>query len=124
MAWGGAAGLGIGNGVARDLLYKDRVGERAAHQISTATLIAALACYSRVLERRWPIPDSRSAWTIGGIWLSSTIVFESVFGHYVAGESWGSLMRNYDLRKGRVWGLVPMSMAVLPAAVRGLESKR
>ena len=78
----GAAGLGIANGVARDLLYKDRVGDLAAHQISTGTLIAALAGYSRALERRWPIPTTRSAQTIGGIWLSLTVLFEFIFGHY------------------------------------------
>lgn len=123
-AWVGAAGLGVANGVARDLMYKDRVGDLAAHQISTGTLIAALAGYSHALERRWPIPTTRSAWTIGGIWLLLTVVFEFVFGHYVAGESWTSLLRNYDARKGRIWGLVPISMAILPATVRALHAKR
>ena len=123
-AWGGAAGLGIANGVARDLLYKDRVGELAAHQISTGTLIAALAGYSRALERRWPIPTARSAWTIGSMWLSLTVVFEFVFGHYVAGESWTSLVRNYDVRRARIWGLVPIAMAILPAVVRARHAKR
>jgi hypothetical protein len=88
------------------------------------TLIAALAGYSHAVERRWPIPTARSAWTIGGIWLSSTVVFEFVFGHYVAGESWTSLLRNYDARKGRIWGLVPISMAILPVTVRALHAKR
>jgi hypothetical protein len=123
-AWVGAAGLGIANGVARDLMYKDRVGELAAHQISTGTLIAALAGYSGALERRWPIPTTRSASTIGGMWLSLTVVFEFVFGHYVGGESWAGLVRSYDARKGRVWGLVPVSMAILPAVVRALHAKR
>jgi hypothetical protein len=101
----------------------DWVGELAAHQISTGTLIAALARYSRAPERRWPIPTTRSAW-IGGIWLSLTVVFEFVFGHYVAGESWTRLVRNYDARKGRIWGLVPVSMAILPTVVRALHAKR
>ena len=122
--WFGAAGLGIANGVARDALYRDRVGDLAAHQISTGTLIAALAGYSAALKRRWPIPSARSASTIGGVWLSSTVLFEFVFGHYVAGESWTSLVRNYDVRRGRVWGLVPISMATLPAVARALHRER
>ena len=88
------------------------------------TLIAALAGYSRALERRWPIPTTRSAQTIGGIWLSLTVLFEFIFGHYVAGESWESVVRNYDARKGRIWGLAPISMAVLPAVVRASHAKR
>jgi hypothetical protein len=51
---------------ARDLLYEDRVGDLAAHQISTGTLIAAFAGYSRALEQRWPMPTTRPAQTIGG----------------------------------------------------------
>src|SRR5688572_10106476 len=118
VAWGGAAALGIANGTTRDLVYKNRVGDLAAHQISTGTLITVLAWYSRNLQRRWPIPTAGDAARIGGIWVSATVLFEFVFGHYVAGESWADLFRAYDVRKGRVWAAVPISMAVLPAVVR------
>jgi hypothetical protein len=33
-------------------------------------------------------------------------------------------VRNYDARKGRIWGLVPISMAILPTVVRALHAKR
>lgn len=122
-AWGGAAALGVANGTTRDLLYKNRAGDLGAHQISTGILIAALAWYSRRLQRRWPIPTSRAAGTIGGIWLSATVLFEFLFGHYIAGESWANLVRAYDIRKGRVWAAVPISMAVLPAVVRAQRAE-
>jgi hypothetical protein len=123
-AWVGAAGLGVANGVARDLMYKERVGDLAARQISTGTLIAALAGYSHAVERRWPIPTARSAWTIGGI---------------MALVDGGLRVRLRSLRRGRIvderaaqlrraqgppLGLVPISMAILPVTVRALHAKR
>ena len=41
-AWLGATALGVANAGVRELVYADRVGKLAAHQISTATLLAAL----------------------------------------------------------------------------------
>jgi hypothetical protein len=46
-AWLGATTLGLANAGVRELGYADRVGELAAHQISTATLLAALAARAR-----------------------------------------------------------------------------
>jgi hypothetical protein len=63
--------------------HNDDAGERTAGQISTGTLIALLALYFWALDRRWPIPTTRSALTIGAAWVVMTIVFEFGFGHYV-----------------------------------------
>ncbi len=117
-AWLGGSVLGIANGVIRDLVYKDRVGDLSAHQISTATLIALLALYFAILEQRWPIPTIRTAFAIGGTWLVLTVAFEFGFGHYVDHKSWSDLVQNYNLPEGRVWILVVIWTALGPAAVR------
>lgn len=95
-----------------------RVGDLAAHQISTASLIALLAAFFRILERRWPIPSRRSAFLIGGTWLALTVLFEFGFGHYVDGKSWSKLLENYDLTDGHIWILTLIWIAVGPAGVR------
>jgi hypothetical protein len=64
-AWPGMAALAVANGLGRGL-YAHRVGESRAHQISTATLIAALVPYARAVDRRWPVPTTRAAAGIGG----------------------------------------------------------
>ena len=64
-AWFGGSVLGMVNGTARELLYKESVGEEAAHYISTATLLVLLALYVAFLQRRWPILNRRDAWKIG-----------------------------------------------------------
>lgn len=103
--------------------YGRHVGDQSAHQLPTLTLTAALVAYARALQQRWPIPTTRAAWRIGGIWTSATVAFEFLFGHYVAGESWASLAGNYDVRQGRLWAAVPRTMAALPAVVHGLDRK-
>lgn len=44
-AWVGGSILGIANGVIRERVYKDRVGEVRANQVAAAILVALLALY-------------------------------------------------------------------------------
>jgi hypothetical protein len=98
LAWLGLPVLGIANGAARDATYKQTTGELAAHQLSTATLLALMAGYLWVLKGRRPIRTSREALAIGGSWALLTILFEFGFGHWVVGDSWSNLL---GLQPGR-----------------------
>jgi hypothetical protein len=120
-AWLGGTVLAIGNGVAREVLYADRVGDLAAHQISTATFLALFAAYFAALERRWPIATTRRAVEIGATWVLLTVGFEFGFGHWVDGKSWSELLENYDLASGHLFVLVLLWVGVGPAVVRALR---
>jgi hypothetical protein len=124
LGWLAGPVLGIGNGAVRELVYKDRLGDLQAHQVSTATLIAALGLYMAVLDRRWPIPKQRTAWAIGGVWTALTAFFEIGFGRLIDGSSWPELLEQYDLPHGRIWVLVLVWTAVGPATVRELRIHR
>jgi hypothetical protein len=65
MAWFGAGGLAITNGIARQAFYEGHVGDLQAHQVSTATLLAVFVLYVWMLQRRWPIQTARTALAIG-----------------------------------------------------------
>ncbi len=121
IAWLGGSVLGIVNGVARELVYKDEVGDLAAHYISTATLIVLLALYFWMLERRWPLPTFPDALLIGLAWALLTASFDFGFGHYVDRKPWPELARDHDLSAGRVWILVLAWVALGPSAVRGIR---
>jgi len=116
-AWAGLAALAVANGLSRGL-YAGRLGDDRAHQVSTATLIAALPPYARAVERRWPLPTARSAAGVGAAWVALTVAFEFGFGHYVAKQSWRTLLADYDLRHGRLWPLVLTATAAAPALAR------
>jgi hypothetical protein len=124
VAWLGLPVLGVANGALRDATYKQATGELAAHQLSTATLLALMAAYFWALEGRWPIRTSREAFTIGGSWAVLTILFEFGFGHYVIGDAWSSLLRAYNLADGRVWAAVPLWTLVGPELIRRLRARR
>lgn len=96
------------------LVYADRVGELAAHQISTGTAIVLFAGYFWILSRRWPLPSPRAAVGAGAFWLSLTVLFEFTFGHYVDGKAWAELLRDYDVSSGHLWPLVLAWLAAGP----------
>jgi hypothetical protein len=123
-AWIGGSALGIVNGIIRELAYKDRVGEVTANQISAGTLVALLALYFWILERRWPIPTVRSAFAIGGLWVVLTVLFEFGFGRYVDGKSWSELAANYNLATGNLWTFVLVWIGLGPFIVRSLRRGR
>jgi hypothetical protein len=124
MAWFGAGGLAITNGIARQAFYEGHVGDLQAHQVSTATLLAVFALYVWMLQRRWPIQTARTALAIGAAWAVLTLTFEFGFGHYVVGQSWAELLEAYNLANGRLWVLVPLWTLVAPAVMRTIKQPR
>jgi hypothetical protein len=120
-AWPGGALIGIANGVLREATYGKRVGERTAHQLSGLTAVVGFGAYFCALQRRWPLPSAEDAFRAGGAWLGLTVAFEFGFGRLVAKQSWRDLVRDYDLRRGRTWPLVPAWITAGPAGVRRLR---
>ena len=122
-AWGGGALIGVANGVLREATFAKVLSERAAHAASGATAVMAFAGYFSALQRRWPIPTTGEALTIGGSWLALTVAFEFGFGRTVAKQSWEELLDDYNLAAGRTWPLVLAWIALGPAVVRELQAR-
>ena len=120
----GAPVLAIVNGAAREFAYKDHVGEAAANQISVAPLLALLALYFWVLQRRWPLATRRDALSVGALWVALAVLFEFGFGHYVEGDSWAELFQNYDVTAGNIWILILLWIFAGPAVVRVIAGAR
>jgi hypothetical protein len=123
-AWLGGSLLGIANGVARELVYKERVGNATANRLSAGSLIALLGLYFWALQRRWPLASRRHALEIGAAWAALTVVFEFAFGHWVDRKSWSELAENYDITDGNLWPAVLAWIAVGPASVRAAAGGR
>jgi hypothetical protein len=58
---------------------------------------------------------------IGAAWLVFTILFEFIAGHYVFGNPWESLIRDYNLLEGRIWSLVLLTIFVAPYLTNKLQ---
>lgn len=123
LAWVGAPVLAIVNGGTREALYADAVGDDAAAAISTGTLLALLGGYIWLLQRRWPLESRREALSVGAAWAALAIAFEFGFGHWVEGDSWSTLLANYDVTSGKVWVLVPLALLAGPETARRLAAR-
>lgn len=117
IAWFVLLVVAILNGVIRNHTYGKAVSELTAHQISTVSAIILSGLIVLLFHRIWPIGSSGQAWIIGCVWLSMTIIFEFVFGHFVVGHSWGTLFADYNLLNGRVWILFLLWMLLVPNVV-------
>lgn len=122
LAWVGGPILAILNGGARDFLYEDALGEKAANAISTGTLLTLLGGYMWLLQRRWPLESPREALSVGATWAALSVLFESTFGHWVEGESWSTILGHYDIT-AEAWIVVPLAMVVGPELVRRLAAR-
>ena len=120
LAWLGASFLGVGNGVSREMLYADAVGDETAHLISTGTLFALLSAYVWSLQRRCPLETRQDALSVGASWAALTVAFEFAFGYWIDGDSWSELLENYDVTAGKLWALIPASMVAGPELARRL----
>ena len=123
LAWLPMPLIGIINGSIRQFGYSKFMSELTAHQISTLTGIILFGFYVWFLSRLWRIESSSQALTIGVIWLSLTVAFEFVFGHYVMGYPWSRLLHDYNLLDGRLWVLVLIWITVAPLVFKSRRSE-
>ena len=98
--------LAIVNGGVRDAWLAPWLGDTVGRALSTV-LLALLILLATWLTIRWIGPGSAGeALTVGALWVALTLGFEFGAGHYAFGKSWGELLADYDLSRGRIWILV------------------
>ena len=106
--------LAILNAVVREGFVAPVVGDYWGHVTSTVTFIAALSVVAYLYFTRYREHSVGELVAIGAMWLVMTVLFEFGFGHYVVGNSWEALLRDYDVLAGRVWVLVLLALLVAP----------
>ena len=114
--------IGIINGTIRQYAYSNALGELRAHQGSTVTGIFLFGLYIWALTLTWKIRSSAEAIAIGLIWLTLTIAFEFLFGHYVMKHPWSRLLHDYNLFEGRLWVLVLLWVTLAPYVFHKLSN--
>lgn len=113
-AWVPMLVIAIGNGAVREGWYGRHLGELRAHQLSTITGIILLGIYIWALLRIWRPASTGQALAVGLMWLGLTVGFEFLFGRYVRGLAWTSLLHDYNVFAGRVWVAVLIWVAMAP----------
>ncbi|HEU0072420.1 MAG TPA: hypothetical protein VFS30_00275 [Dehalococcoidia bacterium] len=84
-----------------------------AHVVSTLLLCLALLVEISVFLEL--VGDYSQGWLIalGVMWTLMTLVFEFGFGRLM-GQSWATLLENYDVLHGRIWPLVLIVVLLTP----------
>ena len=123
LAWFPMVLIAVANGALRDFVYGRWISETAAHQVSTAGAAVLLGFYMWFVVRALKPATSWRAFLLGLLWLCMTLAFEFLFGHYVAGNSWETLLADYDLPSGRVWVLLLGWIALAPLLFHRLQTK-
>jgi len=112
--WFGLAILAFLNGLVREKVYRRYLGDLLARQISTLSLLILISLFVWAFTSFLPLESSSQALTIGTIWLTITVMFEFIFGHFVMKKPWKVLFADYNLLRGRIWVLILLWTLLAP----------
>ena len=111
------------NGAIREALLIPMIGDVAGRAVSTL-MLSGLVLLLTYLTIQWIHPRSgHEAWTVGGLWVASTLAFEFLAGHYLFGSSWQKLLADYNIVRGRIWILVPIVTLLAPVWAQSLRAE-
>jgi hypothetical protein len=114
IVWLGILGSAFANGALREAALVPLVGDLAARAISPVMLAIAILI-ATWLVIGWIRPVSTAdGWAIGSLWLGLTLGFEFLVGHHIFGDPWIQLWAEYDVLRGRLWILVPVTTLLAP----------
>ena len=115
------------NGTLRVLALQPWLGEDSARQLASLTGVALVLIVSWWFVRRSPSATTTQLRRVGAAWLLATLAFEFLFGRFVSGQSWTTLLADYDVRRGRLWPLILVSVLFGPwlwGAMRDRQMER
>ena len=117
--------LAIINGTVREIIYGQKLGAHMGHVISTIILIFAIFIVVYLFITRIKVIYTRDELVLMGVfWVFITVIFEFVFGHYVMGNPWEILLADYNIFKGRLFGLVLLGVLVAPSITDRILNKQ
>jgi hypothetical protein len=114
--------LAILNGSLRESLLVPSLGSAVALPLSGVSLSAAIFLVAWFTTPRFGCSKASGYWFIGLFWVSLTLLFEFVFGHFVRHKGWLELLGAYTFRGGNLWPVVLVVTLIAPrlaARLRG-----
>jgi hypothetical protein len=109
--------MAVVNGALRDLSYAKLMSQTLAHSLSVLPLTVAILIWVRLLAGWAPLADRRAGLRVGLVWLLLTLLFEFGLGS-LRGLELSAMLAQYDITRGHLWPLIPLTMGVSPELVR------
>lgn len=113
LIWLSIIPLAFLNGAFRDEILTPLLGITVALPISGIILCLFIFVVSFILIPKIGKGTARTYWTIGGLWVVLTILFETIVG-LVRGNTIGEIISAYNITTGNLWLLVVVFMGVAP----------
>jgi hypothetical protein len=114
VVWFGILLLAVLNGGVRNIWLVPCLGDTVGRALSTVAL-SALVILMTWLTIGWIGPrTTKDAWMVGLLWVSLTLAFEFLAGHYLFNKHWAVLLDDYDVRRGRIWVAVLVITLLAP----------
>jgi hypothetical protein len=114
--------VAVANGTLRVYVLVPAIGEASGHVASTVLLCAVILVLTRLTIGWIGARGTRDDFILGGLWLSMTLAFEFLAGHYLFGHSWERLLADYNPAAGRVWILVLIVTFLAPWIASGIRT--
>ena len=121
LIWLVIAILAVGNGVFRENVLVPTLGQGLALPISGISLSIIVLIVTYLCFGFFGNKDVLTYFLIGCQWVLMTLIFEFAFGHYVAGKSWSSLMKDFDITKGNLFIVVLLMSLISPLLVAKIK---
>lgn len=122
--WFAMVAIAIINGVFAEKVLAARLGDYGSHLYKTIVIITVIFIFSHFYIAHYASPPLYpAALKTGLLWLSSSIIFEFIFGHFVFGFPWEKLLADYSIWNGRLWSLVLASEVIAPLVNAWLASR-
>lgn len=118
LVWASFILLAMFNGSVREYMITPHVGEHYGQAVSIVILSLAILAVSYAYFSLSPIAHTQTELLcIGIIWMVLTIVFEFTFFTAVMGEPVSEIIGSYNILRGRIWVLVPLTTLIAPSLV-------
>lgn len=123
LIWFGIAMLAIGNGLLRDTVVAPLLGLSVALPLSGISLsLIVFAVTYLAFDYLGPASAAECLY-VGIQWVTMTLAFEFLFGHFVVGKPWSGLLQSFNPASGDLFLLVLVVSLLSPyvvARIKGL----
>ncbi len=121
LIWLLIACLAVANGVLRENVMAPITGMGMALPLSGISLSLIVLVVSYFSLGFLGVRTAAIYWLIGLQWVVMTLAFEFLFGHFVVGKSWSTLLQTFNLAKGDLFLLVLLVSLVSPYLMARLK---
>lgn len=113
LTWLSIIPLAILNGGLREAFLNPRLEESQSQIISGLILLSLIFVVSLIFIPRIGKGTKKTYLKIGLLWVTLTVVFETVLG-LAMGNSFGELLKAYDITTGNLWLIIVIFTGIVP----------